>query len=87
MPLELVLAELGVGTRRRVELSIPGGWVIADIDAGGKAVISRLVATDPQAFLEPHLRPGSVFRVGPEPHELPPGPVDTDAGPGGTPDG
>ncbi|HSW09958.1 MAG TPA: YlzJ-like family protein [Bacillota bacterium] len=64
MPLEVVLAGWGSDAARRVELPIPGGWVIADVDADGKVAISRLVATDPRAYLEPRWRPGSILRAG-----------------------
>lgn len=84
MPLEVVLAGWGSDGARRVELPIPGGWVIADVDADGKAAIHRLVATDPRAYLEPRWRPGSILRLGVEAGDAPWVAGGPDAGRGGT---
>jgi hypothetical protein len=85
MPLEVVLAGFGAEARHRVERPIPGGWLIADMEPGGKAVINRLITTDPQAYLEPGWRPGSVLREGIGPADAPSVAGEPEAGWGGSP--
>ncbi|MDQ7794824.1 MAG: YlzJ-like family protein [bacterium] len=48
----------GVGRHRR-ELETAPGVVVLDVDEWGRAVVNRLIATDPQAYLNPRWAPGT----------------------------
>lgn len=59
-PLELVWEEAAVDAPR-VELQVEGRSLVAVPGAGGQLMVERLLSTDPNDYLDPHLQPGAAL--------------------------
>jgi hypothetical protein len=58
MPVEYVLADLGLVRPRLCERPLPGGGMMLIDSSSGEERIFRLLSSDPQVYLRPEFSPG-----------------------------
>ena len=64
VPLEVVMAEDEAGPSPEEEVILPRGIrLVVRPDGMGGGIVTRLLSTEPQHFLDPRFSPGSRFRL------------------------